>query len=196
MLLTLMSKRQSSILLVVGVLYFNKYLSNFVSKIKLKDFLQLYTKLLGSLIGGILLIAIVVVIGCNLYRDKMDDEYVSESSYPTKASEYILNNIDLSTAKFYNEYNYGSYMLYSGIPVFIDSRADLYDPEFNEDVNVFKDFLDISNMNTDYEKKFEEYGITHVIMYKNSKLNSVIKLDNNYNELYSDKYFVIYEREK
>ena len=31
----------------------------------------------------------------------------------------VLENIDLGTAKFYNEYNYGSYLLYKGVPVFI-----------------------------------------------------------------------------
>lgn len=33
--------------------------------------------------------------------------------------------------KIYNEYNYGSYLLFRGIPVFVDSRADLYTPQFN-----------------------------------------------------------------
>lgn len=36
--------------------------------------------------------------------------------------------------KLFNEYNYGSYLLYKGVPVFIDSRADLYAPEFNGNV--------------------------------------------------------------
>ena len=50
-----------------------------------------------------------------------------------------LENIDLENARFYNEYNYGSYMLFRGIPVFIDSRADLYAPEFsgNKDEDIF-----------------------------------------------------------
>ena len=55
----------------------------------------------------------------------MDDSFVDESSYPVQACDYILENIDLENARFYNEYNYGSYMLFRGIPVFIDSRADL-----------------------------------------------------------------------
>ena len=37
------------------------------------------------------------------------------SSYPVQACDYILNNIDLGKARFYNEYNYGSYMLFRGI---------------------------------------------------------------------------------
>ena len=43
----------------------------------------------------------------------------------------MLQNLDVKNIKLFNEYNYGSYLLYKGIPVFIDSRADLYAPEFN-----------------------------------------------------------------
>lgn len=96
--------------------------------------------------------------------------------------------------KLYNDYNYGSYLLYRGIPVFIDSRADLYSPEFNEGCKIFDDYMDISNLSVYYEDKFEDYGITHVMSYANSKLTMIISRDDNYKELYKDKYFVLYER--
>ena len=111
--------------------------------------------------------------------------------------DYILENIDLGNAKFYNEYNYGSYMIYRGIPVFIDSRADLYAPEFSgKDDDIFMDFIETSSLGVFYEDTFEKYGITHVITYKNSKMNMIIKdtKDPNYIELYEDKYFTIYQR--
>ena len=87
-------------------------------------------------------------------------------------------------------------MLFRGIPVFIDSRADLYTPEFNPGCNVFDDFLNISNIGTYYENKFDEYDITHVICYKNAKLNMFLSRNYEYKELYSDDRFVIYERDK
>ncbi len=96
--------------------------------------------------------------------------------------------------KLYNDYNYGSYLIYRGIPVFIDSRADLYSPEFNEGVDIFSDYMSISGLSTFYEDKFKEYGITHVMTYENSKLNMLLKRDENYNLLYSDDHFVFYER--
>lgn len=134
-----------------------------------------------------------------MYYRKINDDYINSSSYPVEAADYILSeaekgNIDLSTMKLYNDYNYGSYLLFRGIPVFIDSRADLYSPEFNEGVNVFKDYLDISGISTWYENKFEEYGITHAIMYSNSKLKMLLSKDENYKELYKDDHFIIYER--
>ena len=109
---------------------------------------------------------------------------------------YILNNIDLKTARFYNEYNYGSYLLFRGIPVFIDSRADLYAPEFSgKEDDIFMDFIDTSSIGKFYDETFDKYNMTHVITYKNSKINMIITetKDPKYVEKYQDEYFVIYE---
>ena len=88
--------------------------------------------------------------------------------------------------RIFNEYNYGSYLLYRGIPVFIDSRADLYAPEFSgKQDDIFMDFIETSNISKFYEDTFEKYKITHVITYKNSKMNMIITKTNDkkYKEL-------------
>lgn len=146
-------------------------------------------------------IALTVLIGLISYSEakpKFDDEFVNESSYPVAACDYIVENIDLSKARFYNEYNYGSYMLFRGIPVFIDSRADLYAPEFsgNKEEDIFTDFINTSSISKFYEETFEKYNINYVILGKKSKTNMIITKthDVNYKELYSDDNFVIYER--
>ena len=81
--------------------------------------------------------------------------------------------------------------------VFIDSRADLYTPEFNpQSEDIFTDFINTSNIGTFYEDTFQKYNITHVICYENSKMNMIITKTNdpNYKQLYKDNNFVIYER--
>lgn len=144
-----------------------------------------------------LLITCVGTLSYYKFKDKKNDVIIDESTYPVKACDYILENIDLSKARFYNEYNYGSYMLFRGIPVFIDSRADLYAPEFSglED-DIFMDFINVSGIGDFYEEIFEKYNITHAIMYSNAKISMIIDETNdaNYKKIYSDKYFVIYER--
>lgn len=147
------------------------------------------------------IISLTVLMGLLSYdsiKPKLDDNYVDSNSYPVAACDFILENIDLDNARFYNEYNYGSYMLFRDIPVFIDSRADLYAPEFsgNADKDVFTDFINTSSISKFYEDTFEKYDITHVICGKKSKTNMIINRtnDKNYKELYSDDNFVIYER--
>lgn len=146
----------------------------------------------------IALTALMIFLSYDSIKPKFDDEYVNSSSYPVAASDYILENIDLENARFYNEYNYGSYMLFRGIPVFIDSRADLYAPEFsgNKEEDIFSDFINTSSISKFYEDTFEKYNITHLIISKKSKTNMIITKtkDSNYKELYSDDNFVVYER--
>ena len=136
-----------------------------------------------------------------------NNKIVNESQYPVEACDYILENLDVENIKLFNDYNYGSYLMFRGIPVFIDSRADLYAPEFNKIKDsqdeelakgreIFSDYISTSNISKNYEKTFEKYDITHVILSKKSKLNMLINKNDKYNRIYSDDYFVIYERNK
>ena len=118
-------------------------------------------------------------------------------------SDYILeyfeeNNIELKDVRLYNEYNYGSYLLYRGIPVFIDSRCDLYAPEYNGGRDIFMDFIKSSNLSIWFESTFKKYDINYVILYKDSKMNMIIKEANleGYKLLKQDSKFVFYKIEK
>ena len=98
-------------------------------------------------------------------KPKLDDKFVDSKSYPVEACDYILENIDLSKARFYNEYNYGSYMLFRGIPVFYEDTFKKYN---------------ITHIITGKNSK------TNMLITKTH--------DKNYKEIYSDDNFVIYER--
>lgn len=198
LVLTFISRRQFTMLVLIGGISFTKLLCDFADKYD-KDGIEDFTKLVVTWKGYIIAIALTVICSFTIYHGKIDDKYINSSSYPVEAADYILSevekgNLDLSTMRLYNDYNYGSYLLFRGIPVFIDSRADLYSPEFNEGVKIFADYLDISGIATWYENKFEEYKITHVMTYSNSKLKMLLSRDENYKELYKDDHFILYER--
>ena len=57
------------------------------------------------------------------------------------------------------------------------------------------DFINTSNIGRYYGTTFEKYDITHVILYKNSKISMLIDETEpeNYDKIYADKNFVIYE---
>lgn len=143
----------------------------------------------------ILIICVTVFTSASLLKSNAERPIVDDVTYPVYAADFILNNLDVQNIRIYNEYNYGSYLLFRGIPVFIDSRADLYAPEFNGGRDIFSDFLNISSLEEDYKEKFDEYGITHAIMYQSSKLSLLLKEDEDYKVIY-DKDFIIYERVK
>lgn len=202
-LLMFMTRRQESMLLLLGSAVVATIITDLFTKYDEKGLKELENIMISSL-GTIATILLIVLIAVVEIKPKLDDKFVNPSSYPVDAAEYIKQNLDLSSIRLFNEYNYGSYLLFQGIPVFIDSRADLYAPEFNgekgedgkyDGQDIFSDYINTSNISKYYEDTFEKYDITHVILYKNSKLNMLISKDDKYLELYSDKKFVIYERE-
>lgn len=193
--LTFMSRRQESMFVIVCLPIFVRLITEFLNKYD-KTFIPKITKAMTSICGTIITICLILIASMLCYNTRYKDPYVKESSYPVQASEWILENLDLNEIKLYNEYNFGSYLLHKGIPVFIDSRADLYLPEFNEGVSIFKDFLSISSLGTkNLEGMFNKYGFTHFIIPCKAKLT--IYLDakpDKYEQIYSDDYFMIYKR--
>ncbi len=194
--LMLMSRRQLSMFALVGSIILNKLICDMI-KIYNKEPKNNDKKKSINKLAFLGMIIIMSIMSYHFAEEKSGDHYIDETTYPVQACDYILNNIDLGTAKFYNEYNYGSYMIYRGIPVFIDSRADLYAPEFSgKEEDIFMDFINVSSIGDFYEDIFEKYGITHAIMYKDAKISMIIDKtkDENYKKIYEDDYFVIYER--
>ena len=194
--LMLASRRQITMFCLIGVFIVNKMICG-LFELYTKNGLEKLTRIMTGKVGYIIMIVVILALSYHFYEPKQDDEYIDESDYPVQACDYIIENVDLGNARFYNEYNYGSYMIYRGIPVFIDSRADLYAPEFSgKKDDIFMDFINTSSIGDFYEDTFEKYDITHVITYKNSKMNMIIKKtkDPNYKKLYEDDYFTIYQR--
>ena len=193
--LMLASRRQITMFTIVGAIILAKIIMQMFSEYKVDT--NKFIKYILKPIPILFTIVLVIYMSYNIMKPKRKNAYISKSTYPVEACDYILENIDIGTARFYNEYNYGSYMLFRGIPVFIDSRADVYDPQFNGLENdIFRDFIDVSTIGTYYEDVFEKYGITHVITYKTAKVNMLIRESNdkNYLQLYEDDDFIIYKR--
>ena len=194
LLLALMTRRQESMFVLLGVFVLNRLITSFILKYDDKGIKELERVCTKPIIMVILTI-IIAVISAILYKNKMNDEYVLEKDYPVQASIWINENLDVSTMKLFNEYNYGSYLLFNDIPVFIDSRADLYAPEFNGKKDIFTDFINLNCLNCNIQEKLDEYGFTHIILKEDAKLNIYFKLKTDtYKKIYSDENFVIYEK--
>ena len=200
MLLTLMSRRQASMLIIVGTVIINRLITSILQN-QQKDWLKKIEDKSSHIISIIIISVFVIAISMSQYKKIMKDPYIDETSYPVTAATWIKENLDLEKIKLYNEYNYGSYLLYEDIPVFIDSRCDLYMPEFNDNVYVFKDFLNLNGLGiTNIEQKLDEYGITHLIITNGAKLKLYMDLKpEKYIKIYpteniEDKNFSIYER--
>lgn len=195
------SRRQQSMFVLIGSVAFTRTVTNWLTSsfnYSNKKFAKKWINAFSMFVISV----IVVSLSLNLYNKVKNDKYINENTYPVQASEWILNNLDVKNIRLFNEYNYGSYLLYKGIPVFIDSRADLYAPEFNTKTgkkydgnDIFIDFINESSISVYYGDIFKKYNVTHAILYRGSKVNMIIKKADSekYKEIYSDNSFIIYE---
>lgn len=198
------SRRQVSMFAI----FCGPILANLISYLVAKYDDQTFKKIEKWVSGwfGATVVICLTIIGCtNLIKPTLREEYVETSAYPVEASDWILENLDLENVRLYNEYNYGAYLLHRGIPVFIDSRCDLYTPEFNGEYNkntkkyengkdIFSDALNIAGVSADYRVKFEHYDITHVMLYSDSKLAMVLENDFDYQRIYYEGNFKIFKK--
>ena len=196
--LSFKARRQVSLVLIMGMPLLAKFIASFFEKYdeKICDKLK---RLSTSLIGLVLVVVCVTCIGKDLYGDKDAEHYVEENNYPVEATKFLYrymseNNISKEDLHLYNEYNYGSYLLLQGIPVFIDSRCDLYTPEFNGSQDIFTDALAVPGLNSNYNEIFEKYDVRHIMLYSNDDVITKLNQDVRYSEIYSDNSFVIYKR--
>ena len=194
-ILMITSSRQTSLLLIIGINIIAKLIVDIIPKEKLYQIEKDFNK------KTIISLTIIIYIGISLLflTFQVDKKFISKEKYPIKAADYILNNLDIENIKIYNEYSHGSYLLYRGIPVFIDSRADLYSKEFNRLNNdIFKDSFEIYSLKTNYDNKFSMYNITHILVSRGKDLNTMIKSNQlknkEYKIIYEDTNHILYER--
>ncbi len=195
--MTFMSRRQESLFIILCFPIFNRMVTELFNKYD-KGGMEKATKTMASICGNIIIISLTILISLACYGYKNNNNYINDKLYPVQACQWIKENMNLKNVKFFNGYNFGSYMILQDIPVFIDSRADLYLPEFNKGVNIFEDFLNISGLNIkNLEKKFDEYGFTHFLLQNNSKLIIYLEAKPDiYHKVYCDDNFIIFERNK
>ena len=141
------------------------------------------------------LITIVMIVLCTVlfYRNIYKKSYVADYIYPTKAADYIVNNLDLDNLRLYNSFNNGSYLEFRGIKVFLDSRSEVYCKEFNN-TNILLDWYMTENLKTDYKYTFNEYNFNYILLYIHEPLNYYVSKDIDYKIIYVDNYFVLYEK--
>ena len=116
------------------------------------------------------------------------DKVYSKSKIVSDSAISVLKNE--KPKRLYNYYDYGGYLLYNNIDVFIDGRADLYS-KYN-----YKDYYNISVMSRDYNKLIKKYNFDYFIIPNNLGLNTYLNSNDNYVRIYHDKNSNIYKYKK
>ena len=145
-------------------------------KTNVKTMLIIFIVTCFSFIGGIL----------GLFTNK----FITEFDYPINATNWIKENLDYKNVRIYNHFDYGSYMAFNGIPIFIDSRSELFDIN---GVEVLKDFADVNTMQLTVDKFIKNYDLEYALVKKDEPIYIYISENNNNEKLYEDKFYEIYK---
>lgn len=190
-LMSIVSIRHISLLALLGTICFCRTFYMFFETYQLSSDPVIIPFILKKkvLITSYLLVAIFAICTLSIQLKK---PFIDDTLYPTKAVKYIKENLDIQNIHLYNDYNFGSYLILEDIPVFIDSRADLYTKQFSGfTYDIFDDYY---YMDYHYQQKFTEYQITHALVYKENEMHKRLQKDNNYQSIYEDEYFILYEK--
>lgn len=196
--MALSSNRHIALLALIGSIPATLYLARLLDNkhVKANQIIQKFTV---PTAGLAMVVALVCVIVAAVTAPKLQAKIVDKTVYPVEATKYIKTHIDYKKEHIYNPYFIGSYLLYNDIPVFIDSRADLYDPKFNGDnnKNIFIDEHYINTLNhTYYDDIFKKYDISYAIVNKNSSIDIQLAHNKKYQRVYKDDDFIIYQKVK
>ena len=118
-ILSIMTRRQESMLILFGGIVFARILTEFIQRKNPKLLLEIQ-EYLTTIFGEIGILIIVLLMSTKMINPKFTQPYIDETSYPVEASHWIKEKLDYKNIKLFNDYNYGSYLLFEDIPVFID----------------------------------------------------------------------------
>ena len=129
---------------------------------------------------------------CFLTINLKDFNYHEDKNYPIKTIKYINKNLNEKNLRMYNNFNIGSYLAFNDIPNFVDSRAEVFLSNFNDNQNILEDAFKKINNYEEYEKIIKKYNFNYILVEKNENLNSYIKNKETYQLLYNEnnKYFL------
>lgn len=194
-ILSFMAARNCYFLYLLGIISICNIITEFLKTYNKNNDLEKITDLIkNNKLYLIILIIIVILISLVGITSNINKEYVNKESYPVDAVNWMKNNIDIENMTIYNQFNYGSYLELNGIKVFMDSRSGIYCEEFTNGSTIMIDYINIEDGVVNYKEVFENYGITHVMLTNDSLINQYIYYDSDYECIYQDDNFVLYEK--
>ena len=176
---------------LIGTIFFVNIINSFLNTYIEEDVLK---KLDNSKLLIIIISCFILILSIKNFSIEFTKEYVHDYTYPIEATEWILENVDYENMRIWNSFNWGSYLELNGIKVFIDSRSGMYTEQENKNCTVLSDWYSVYKGAEKYEKIFEKYNITHVLVENKEIVNKYLSDDENYEMLYQDNSFTFYER--
>lgn len=105
--------------------------------------------------------------------------------YPVAAVDYLETH-DLADKRIFNDYSFGGYLIWRGIPVFADGRADVYGDDF-----LFY-YLQTYAVQADWQEPLNDWNVEVVLISQGSSLAALLNASPDWNQVYADDVAVIF----
>lgn len=185
--MTLMTLRHFSLFIIFTIPCL-EYIEEMVENIKnssYKGVTQKGKKVLKYMMI-VIYITFFIIVGITKFVTNYDSGYLPKSEYPIDSVNYIKENIGCDK-RIFNNYTYGSLLMFENIKCFIDSRCDLYTKEYNKNCSVAEDYINASNCTKNYEEILNKYNIEYLLIGKESPIAKNIFNNPKYEKLFEDK---------
>ncbi len=144
----------------------------------------------------IVIISIAIIcIGVAFILLNINKEFVDPKQNPVLVSEYIVEKIGLNNFTIVHDSNIGDYLEFKNIPVFNDSKKELLlsgAPEYLK----LRALYEIKDGKRKYTEFCQKQNIKYFLIAYNDIIFNKINNDLDWNLVYNDDYFYLYEINK
>jgi hypothetical protein len=153
---------------------------------KVQDDKPLGSGLFVALNWLILLAAVATAVLWTITKINNNDTAIA-ARYPVAAVDY-LEESGLDEARGYNSYNWGGYLIWRGVPVFVDGRADVYGDPF---LLFYRETFEVQST---WQEPLDEYNVDYVLMERGTPLTAVLAASPDWKMAYEDDNAQIFMR--
>jgi hypothetical protein len=100
-------------------------------------------------------------------------------AFPVAAVDFI-EKAGLARERGFNSYAWGGYLIWRGMPVFVDGRADVYGTFLSR-------YLKTLRLTDDWQQPLDEFGVTYVLIERSHPLATLLKASGKWEERYNDR---------
>jgi hypothetical protein len=115
------------------------------------------------------------------------DAAAERARFPVKAVEFLKGQ---EYARLFNDYGFGGYLIFKGVPVYIDGRADLYRS------GIFKRYVGISNTDEKMSSYIEGTGADAALLLARSPADRAMMESTKWECIYRDGAAAVYFKKR
>lgn len=175
--------------LIFAIMFFAQYVSSIVNNDLLKNN-EICFKIFKTrnLLGNLLFVVPFIVV---IYFNQIPTipKVVDFENYPTEVVSILKNEKNL---RLFNDLNYGHYLIFNDIKVFIDGRIEMYSRKMNNS-DAFDDFITAAFMKKNPQEIFGKYDFNYYLIIKERPISWYFLNNTRYIKVFESEDYILYK---